>query len=530
MRVTRKKWTIMVLALIAGLAFQAPRPRAQTVPSRLTFDGSGHLVMNDVKKFGLGVYDSGIGPSTDSSWWDTNLFNTFDSSTTTAQLKSTRGLGGIPLNMYLNYHRGEDDVPETRGLLQSLGKHNVMYFQTANCFGGTSYTATPFSVDQNSSYAQQLADPTYPDAAKAIAGYYLMDECDDSLLHETRQHNQTLVGYDSGAVNLAVPVAYGDRDPNVWVNPQLDPALVPSTTPSAGLFGTDPYPLYGAEPRMGYPHFRVPDQIARLRARQDQPLSPTPTTTCGGTGATTSASKSPVLAVLQLFKFNGARLPTPAEMKMHAYASIVEGAQGIFWWSVGDGGLRDRNVKTTEISKWTGYLASLVTEISGLNDALVAAPPPTDPLVSNSSATRHTATGTPTSCADAIEWRKAAIALDLKNSGLSYADKQWYQAELTALQNGDTSRSPMLQATPGVAPLQAGDIRTRTFYGAVGGGNAYVVVAYNYTNQTESVTFGWNSPLSNITVWNEATPTMTSTSNTFTDTFGPFQAHVYVIR
>jgi hypothetical protein len=101
---------------------------------------------------------------------------------------------------------------------------------------------------------------------------------------------------------------------------------------------------------------------------------------------------------------------------------------------------------------------------------------------------------------DAIAWREAVVALDIKNSGLSFADQQVPKRKLNALKAGDTSHSPMLQGTPGVTLLQAGDIRTRTFVGRGG----HVLIAYNYTNQTETVTFDWFSTATlNVAPYNE---------------------------
>ena len=86
-------------------------------------------------------------------------------------------------------------------------------------------------------------------------------------------------------MNFAVPVARGYRDPLYWVSPPHgDPRA--SSAPTADLFGTDPYPMYGSEPRTGYPHFEVADYIARLRDDVTR--------------------TKPVVGVLQFFKFGKA--------------------------------------------------------------------------------------------------------------------------------------------------------------------------------------------------------------------------------
>jgi hypothetical protein len=518
-RTWRASGLVFSLVLLWMLTPGPSRPAgAQASGYRLEYDGAGHFAMNGNKKFLLGVYDSGIGPYSTADAWNQALFNTL----TSKNASSTRGLGHVPINMYLNYTQGNDSAAQIEALLQALSpsqppvsgalpNHDVMWLQTANCSGSGGYkryetTYGLFSADADGGLfeANLLASPH----ASQLAGYYLMDECDDSLLAETQDHHRTLLGYDPNAINFAVPVAYGYREPGVWVTPDTQYG----TIPSAGLFGTDPYPLYGAEPRMGYPHFRVPDHIARLRARQS---------------ANPAVAANPVVAVLQLFKFNGGRLPTPGEMKMHAYASIVEGAQGIFWWSLGTGGLRGKGVKTTEIVTWTGYLQNLVTELASINDALVS-PPPTDPLLYNSSSVLD-ATG----AKDPVAWRKGVLGLDTQNTGLAYTELQWYQDELNALNQSppDTSRSPMIT----LRPDQSGDIRTRTFAVTNTAGTTHYLVAYNYTNRTENVTFGWSWAPSSLGVLGESRSyplplPQTSAGYAFSDQFGPYAAHVYVIR
>jgi hypothetical protein len=500
----RRAWMAMfVTALIAAAAvgplLDGSRPVSANTHFRLEFNDEpdarpGALVINGQKKFGLGVYDSGIGPYNDANTWESALFNTL----TTGNAMSTRGLAGIPINMYLNYHRGGDSAAQITALMDALQRHAVMWFQTTNCFSDGSYTrygVNGFSADDGTGdFARAVGD--HP----GMAGYYIMDECDDSLLGETQLHNKTLLGYDPLAKNLAVPVAATYRDPAVWLIPS------PSSNggiPAAGLFGTDPYPIYGREPRTGgYPHFLVADIMARLRGVADRSATP----------------NDPILAVLQLFKFNGSRLPTFNEMRMHAYSSIVEGAQGIFWWSIGDGGLRvGKGLSASDVLTYTSYLKTLVNEIASMNGALVAPAPVPDPLVYNSSAS-----------GDPLQWRKNVLALDVQNGALSYSQLQWYKAEQAALNAGDTSLSPMLHQTP----AQSSNIRTRSFVGPDGTG---YLVAYNYTSQSQTVTFGWaKTPTTTIAVLGEGrtlnASAFSATDWRFTDTFAGFTAHVYVIR
>jgi hypothetical protein len=459
---------------------QPPPPGSECVDGRFFVHGT--------ETFVLGVYDSGFS-SPPSDGWESALFNG------SGDVRYYRSLKSIPINAYLNYYQGMDSLDELGALLGALGNHKVMWFQTANCSGNGSYTrySPGFMVDRDGGYfAQQLA------AHSQMAGYYIMDECGDSsygtdLVPETQYHQSVLksAAFDPAAINLAVPVARGYRDPKFWTAPPNgDPRA--ASAPTADLFGTDPYPLYGAEPRTGYPHFEVADYIARLRDD-------------------VSADK-PIIGVLQFFSFGkGGRLPTKAEMRMHAYAAIVEGAQGLFWWDIGENGIRNRTIKPAQITTAMQNLKDLTTELSTLQTALLtpATPEALVDITPNYGSPR--------------DWRIAALRNDIPLIS-NYADKQWYQAELSALTATvpDESLSPMLHQ---VAP-QRSYIRTRV---AVVDGAGYVI-AYNYGNAAiKGVTFTWQAMPKSVEVFAE-NRWLTPAGATFTDNFAPYEAHVYIVR
>src|SRR5207248_645703 len=120
------------------------------------------------------------------------------------------------------------------------------------------------------------------------------------------------------------------------------------------ILSTDPYPMYGAEPSGGYALTQVADWTSRAR------------------DAVKNAR--PYMTVEQFFQFTSlGRFPTQAEMRNMAYMGIVEGAHGLFWWSLGD------NALLAVCSGWcdqkTGYmnnLKSVVNEVAALEPALLA--------------------------------------------------------------------------------------------------------------------------------------------------------------
>jgi hypothetical protein len=445
----KKHAIVLMAALVAS--------PAAVWAARLEFDPSAHFVMNGKRAFLLGVYDTGLGYTTDEASWEQTLF------APGGDVHNTRALSGIPLNMYLNYQFGAATISSMQALMNVLQRHGMMYFQTGNCFSHFSWTGGGFGIG-DPAYVQQFA--TNPGAA----GYYIMDECDDSLLSETTQHHQQLHGWDPAGKTLAVLIA-DNRDPSPWIN-------------SADILGTDPYPLFGAEATTGYPHFLVADMTSRLRM-------------------VTPASK-PIVSVLQLFKFtDNSRLPTFAEMRTHAIMSIVEGAQGIFWWELGVNGLR--NQPNALVSQWMGYLTTLVKELDALQPVLLADPAPT------------ALTGNSTLAGDA----RAARVAQLRHNGdmivnQNFFEGQWYYGLADQLAAGNTNGIFMLDK---VAPIHT--------LAKIHNGNGYVF-AYNYTNQTTPVTFTWSQSPIRVTEFSSGQE-FARNGNQWSDTFGPYESRIYFV-
>src|SRR6185503_2679614 len=94
----------------------------------LGMDGQGRFLIHGQPAFLRGVYDTAIGPSDDPSVWERWLFQTG------GDIRTTRALKNIPLNLYLNYHRGADTAPQINALMDALGNHGMLWLQTTNCF------------------------------------------------------------------------------------------------------------------------------------------------------------------------------------------------------------------------------------------------------------------------------------------------------------------------------------------------------------------------------------------------------------
>jgi len=290
------------------------------------------------------------------------------------------------------------------------------------------------------------------------------------LIPETQQHYQQLKTWDPQGISLATNLAAAYRDPALWNN-------------AADVLAIDPYVLYGAEPPQGYPHFVIGDFTARLRAA--------------------APADRPIWMVLQFFKFtSNSRMPTEGELRAQAVMSVVEGAQGIFWWDIGVNGLLQ--LDATTVATYMGYLKTLTTELAGLEPVLLA-PSADSALVGNT-----------TRFADPVAGQIAQLQHNIAVEIL-YSRIQADQAEIAALQAGDTSKSPMLAG--------ASNVRTRT---KVVNGVGYVF-AYNYTNLQQPVTFTWKSSLTGVTE-SKSGQSLPVSGASWSDTFGPYEARIYIVH
>src|SRR5205823_5009544 len=217
-------------------------------------------------------------------------------------------------------------------LMNNLQQHGVMYLQTGNCFD--KYPADPtFPINSSDSYVATLG------AHAGSAGYYTIDECLSSLQAGALAQYQRLRSLDADSMTFG-PLL-GNPDIVLWRD-------------SADVLGSDPYPLFGAEPSGGYNLAQVADW----------------------TGLTRTAVKDarPFMTVLQFFKFTSqGRFPTLAEMRNMAYMAIVEGARGLWWWSLGTSALQDVCAGwCAEKTTYMNNLKSVVNEIAALEPALIA--------------------------------------------------------------------------------------------------------------------------------------------------------------
>jgi hypothetical protein len=428
---------------------------------------NGRLTIDGQPRFILGVYDSGGGYSSDPAAWERQIFE-------------DRNLQGIPINVYLNYWLGAVPADQTRVLLDVLQRHGVYYLQTGNAFEAGGWQrpglAAPFSIGSEN-YVRMFAQ--HP----AALGIYTADEPYDALIAETEAHHRQLKAWAPNLLTFAAlmagyPSGHPTRtDPAMWVN-------------AADVLGVDPYPIYGEPTAAGYPVFTVGEYVAKLRAA----VPP----------------DRPVWSVTQFFRgTSNSPLPTPEQMRYFAIASIVEGAQGLFFWDIGVGGIRQENAAV--VSEYMNHLRTLVTELAALEPALVSSLVfPSLPLNS-------------TRFPDPVAGRISQLQHNV-NADWLYSRKEMYQAEIAALQAGDRSKSG------GMLDWSA-TVRTRAMV-APELGRGYVF-AYNHKNQRVPVTLTVPGiEQYHVKVWENRTPNEfydVAGGISWSDTFEPYQAKIYVV-
>jgi hypothetical protein len=192
----------------------------------------------------------------------------------------------------------------------------------------------------------------------------------------------------------------------------------------------------------------------------------------------------PFFTVLQFFRSTeNSRWPTLAEMRSHAYMAIVEGSKGLFWWSVGN-----QSQGGGDLGRWCQWADQAGCDHGPSREALMA--------------------------------QLASVVQELAGT----------------LPQGDADLPQALMAKDAPCALTASSnaaIKTRVKLFA---GKGYVF-AYNSlgaSSGSQTATFTWNRTPGAVTVNAEVVNGqprhITPSGLGFTDSFAPYEAHVYVIQ
>jgi len=384
----------------------------------VSVDSQNRFLLHGVPQFLLGVYDNSLGYANDSATWDTLL-------------TTERRLFQLPINVYNNFGYGGAPNYAIMPLMDLLGQHGMYDLTTANCFSNysvTGNTAFWFNYDTPQDILTRSAHPYY-------GGFYAADECVPTLASDVLVNNyQRMQAQNPGGIVLGTLLP--DSSLSLWRD-------------SVDVLASDPYPMYGAEPAGGYPFHLVSD----------------------GTILTKNAvmGSRPTVEVIQYFQFTSqGRWPTEAELRSMSYMAIADGANGLLYWSLGDGG--------------------------GLY------------YVCDGSDANHSPAGGDSWCPTKVNLFQELVDVTTELSAL--------QPALSAVD--DTTK---------VTGVNQPSIHTRV---KTVGGTTYII-ASNVTNTTVNSTFTLASPPSSVSVYKESRSVAPSGAQ-FSDTFLPYSAHVYQIQ
>ena len=248
----------------------------------------------------------------------------------------------------------------------------------------------------------------------------------------------------------------------------LGSADLPLWRDAVDVLSTDPYPLYGAEPAGGYNHGQVADWTRRtVRAVQHS---------------------RPVMTVLQFFKFdasrnNQGRWPSQTEMRNHAYMAIIEGAKGLMWWSLGDNALdtvcHNANTWCSQRTALMNQLKAVVSEIATLEPVLLGR--------------------------DVMSWGEVVASVTENSTPPAVLGTSSIRTMIKHVEHENGTATDYLFA-----------YNTTSYYNA------------NVASPSVTVRFALPATPTSIAVYGENRTI--SASATFSDTFGPFEAHVYMIE
>lgn len=224
----------------------------------------------------IGVYDSGLPyvDETDPRW--------------PTMLEERRRLAELKPDIYLNYHYGIAPAGAMKGLAKAIAP--AQYVQPANCFAQwcDSYSRDSLAIG---------AEEFVAEMSKLWWGVYLADE-PHLVGVETTWDTSTYLRNYPGFV-LGVHNRIGD---------------LPAWRDSVDVQGVDPYPVFGD----GSDLSMVAKWVAAARE--------------------SVMDARPVIAALQFWRQNSqSRFPTQGELETMGLTAIAEGADGILFWSIGNG-------------------------------------------------------------------------------------------------------------------------------------------------------------------------------------------------
>jgi hypothetical protein len=248
----------------------------------MSFDEYNRYLIRGKPAFLLGVYDAGLNYVLPEATWRDKIFG------------EARRLFELPINMYLNYWYGQTPPANLKSMMNVLQKEGIEFLLTGNCYQN-GFNPDAFPIHRNDAYVKDVA--SHP----GLAGFYVMDECVAELAPAVFEKTRRLQRLVPGGITFGVST----RPEELFFWRDTIDALA-----------TDPYPLHGPEPQEGYNL----GQVANWTAQARQAVK----------------GSRPISTVLQFFRFTAdGPWPGREQLRNMSYMAIAEGANGLFYWSLG---------------------------------------------------------------------------------------------------------------------------------------------------------------------------------------------------
>jgi hypothetical protein len=248
-------------------------------------------------------------------------------------------LAEAPLNMMINYWLGAAPVEALNAYMDDLRGRGIYYLQTVNFYHANDrlYSTIPYAAARQGDEALNRWVAKTLSAHRGLAGFYTADERPADLVPKVSRQRQALAAGAPGTVAYAVVGDGWEHQAPLWRD-------------AVDVLGLDPYPITKAR---GQNHLAMVGEWTRL-------------------GRDAVQNARPVWMVIQYFPLTGAGgWPTYDEIRAMSWMAIIDGAQGLFYWSFGNKGLAWVKDPAERERRWQD-LVRVTREIKALEPVLLA--------------------------------------------------------------------------------------------------------------------------------------------------------------
>ena len=248
-------------------------------------------------------------------------------------------IGQAPINLLINYHLGRAPIPALSVYLDDLHARGIRYLQTVNFYHRQDgqyreieYPAARQGEDELNRWVGRTLG-----AHPGLGGFYVMDEQSAEMVPTVFRQYRALAAAAPGSVTYGVLGDGKESQAPLWRD-ALD------------VMGLDPYPVVGPA---GRNDLAMVGEWTRL-------------------GQDAVKRSRPVWMVLQYFPISAAGgWPTESDLRTMSWMAIVDGAQGLLYWSFGEKGLAWVKDRREREQKWA-ELVRVTREIKALEPVLLA--------------------------------------------------------------------------------------------------------------------------------------------------------------